>query len=396
MSKTLYKAFTLCACLLAIAVWDGAAYSQTPDKYKPQKVARGVDENPLHVSWSSDGMQVAFVKKGLRIYDTKTGKTRKLRIGGLYAVHWQDERSIAVLYERDGSYFLGLVDAWTLELSEHELPMRADMVFWRADGSALVLLQSSTQQFRIGVEAAYVMSVLDRGGIAPREIYRESLIHYGKHNTTHRMSGWVVSSHGPRDTSALLFIYVRPPAALVYLKVLSVDYLSGEAKQLFRPEGFFTSLHGSWSPAGSRLALSDRDAHLRVLDLVTGKVDDPLLSKEAFGSKEGAYPAWNPKSSQLYFGGSLIELDTGQQERIIKSTKNSVGVWSPDGTRLAVVARRTLWLFKDIELRGGVFDRELMEKLRLLEELHRDGLITAQEFAGRRAGLIDAARNKRR
>ena len=72
----------------------------------------------------------------------------------------------------------------------------------------------------------------------------------------------------------------------------------------------------------------------------------------------------------------------------------SVAQWSPDGVKLAVATDSELWLFNDISRAsgqaGGTPDNALLNKMSLLQNLFRDGLITRQEYQERRARLTKA------
>ncbi|MEW6713558.1 MAG: hypothetical protein AB1306_00505, partial [Nitrospirota bacterium] len=90
-----------------------------------------------------------------------------------------------------------------------------------------------------------------------------------------------------------------------------------------------------------------------------------------------------------------LRSDGSVLEQIVKDAFDSIGVWSPDGTRLAVIAGTDLLYFdgfspsfssRDIAVSEG--KDNIRDKSRLLKKLLKERLISKEEFKARRTKLF--------
>jgi hypothetical protein len=213
-----------------------------------------------------------------------------------------------------------------------------------------------------------------------REVFRTSRVYAIKDPNVAFFKGWVRAGPNPLGEEMLFLEIVDPPALKPYLKINLVDHVTGSKREITRMQrGMFRS-SGSWSPRGGKAALSDEYGHLRILGL-----DGTLRSVDE--SITGEHPSWNPRGSQIFFGGYVVGSGGEGKEEIVPDGRRSFASWSPDGTRLALVLDGELWLLSGFRPSfvpsEGPFDEGLKRKVRILRELFAEGLLTQQEYIKR-------------
>lgn len=68
------------------------------------------------------------------------------------------------------------------------------------------------------------------------------------------------------------------------------------------------------------------------------------------GERRGLAPAWSPTEPVIFLGGSLLSPEGELLEPLLRRGGDALGVWSPEGDRLAVIRGSSLYLF---EVGGG-------------------------------------------
>jgi hypothetical protein len=124
-------------------------------------------------------------------------------------------------------------------------------------------------------------------------------------------------------------------------------------------------------------------------------VSDPEKSLTVDKNISGAFPSWNPAGSEIYIGGWLVQSDGNALEQLLPEAHESAGIWSPDGTGLAILYGNNLLYFDGFLPTFHAGDRPMDErmiqtrnKLRLLKTLLKEKLISEEEFKMRRARLL--------
>ena len=196
--------------------------------------------------------------------------------------------------------------------------------------------------------------------------------------------------------SVLIPEYHYPPAVLPYTYLKTVDPVTGLEENIMKQKSRRFNVSASWSPDGSRLAVSNDEGLLIIEDAGADAGETSEYNMPVNYEIRGWHPSWNPKGSQIYLGGWLIRSDGEAMGKLVRDAANSIGLWSPDGEKLAVMTESKTFIFDSLHPSFHAPDRpldnELMnvrDKLRLLKGLFKDGLILDSEFHARRARLFE-------
>ena len=136
---------------------------------------------------------------------------------------------------------------------------------------------------------------------------------------------------------------IKPPVFMPYSKISVVDFLTGKIQVITDNGRIKRNIAGSWSPDGRRLALTDADGYFEMLDSGAG------ISVSVDRGSPGTYPSWNPKGSQIFIGGYVMDSDGKNKEELLPNSAKSLAKWSPDGTKIAILSNGDLWLLKDFK-----------------------------------------------
>lgn len=371
------KALILAAAAVLLFSALSAFASGTETGRNPQKISSEVRESPGSLSWSPDGKKLAFIGKSLYIWDLEKRRAERVALKDPFYVCFLSAEEFLALHREGGANVLVRVDASSLKLERIAAGMEPDAVF-PIDGNNILMLSVRAKPLKIGTDVYY--------GLFKYALKKKELI---KLHASNRIlpfragEGFLKNSNraaiNPSDTSISFFEYVRPPALAPYLKLVSVDYITGAVKEKARVDDGRFTVSGSWSPDGLRLALPGPDGRLRVLS------DDGAPSP-TYGDIRGSHPSWNPSGSQIFFGGYVVSSD-GKVVEGLGAYPESVGAWSPDGTMLAYSQGGKLWLMGGFSPRfvppDGPKNSELIEKAITLKELLMDGLLSGGEYQER-------------
>lgn len=397
-SRTSRVTAVLVSALMLVLISRTSPAADAPPiagKFSPQKISEGVVPTTAPAAWSPDGKEIAFLTPGsLKVYNTETGKTRKTSIKEPFFVNWTEGDTIYVIHKEDGNKVLLAVKPASLKKKKVELETEPEAVFpitgtGGGGGSKhrLLVVTAGAKVLKIGTMLSYRLSAFDISTGRMKEIYKLGRIVPVLSAEIEYTSGWISPGPSPVDTLTIGVEHVNPPVVKPYLRVMAIDYLSGKAREIDRVPTRKFSAPASWSPDGKRLAMPGQSGRLIILEM-NGRYR--VVNVEI----TGVSPAWNPRGSQIYFGGHIVDSGGEVRESIIpEGGAESSAFWSPDGRRLALLAADgELWLLKGFNPEFVHPDAApapgLKEKITALKELLEEGLIEADEYRQRRGRLL--------
>ncbi|KPJ99166.1 MAG: hypothetical protein AMK71_10175, partial [Nitrospira bacterium SG8_35_4] len=287
-------------------------------------------------------------------------------------------REIIMLDTRKGTY--------------HSIPAdeSTKAVRWLNPPDEVLALSTDIKRFTIGTFVTYKLSRLKgRQGdlFFQREFYFPT-----RRLDLEFSSAWLYQGIRPVHETVLTPEYHNPPAVVPYIYFKTVDPVTGIGEEVMKLDSQRFNVSASWSPDGSRLAVANDDG-LLIIENTGGPSEHSMPVNYEI---RGQHPSWNPEGSQIYLGGWMVRSDGEAVAELVRDAFNSIGLWSPDGEKLAVMTESKTFIFDSIHPSFHAPDRplddELMnvrDKLRLLKGLFTDGLILNSEFDVRRAKLFE-------
>lgn len=384
------RALVSAVCFAAVCgMYSAAAAAGDPAaQYRPIKIAAGVLQKPGSVAWSSDGKTIAFLGDTLRLYDVAAGSLRETDLLPPLFLSPGPGRLFYLLYGEDSRGILAGLDPVTLEKKETRLPERPDAVVALPDNRRLLLVSVRLDQKKLWAELSYQVSVMDLHSAITTKVFETQKTIPGRVRPQDYQSAWFWPGPRPFDTAMLSVEYVKPPVQMPYLKIGLADYHTGRSREFGRIDHRSMSVPVSWSPDGNRFAFPTSQGRLGIYRMG----DTAQGSPPGVEHITGLYPAWNPRGSQIYFGGHIIHSDGSGSERILEGGEESMGLWSPDGSMLAVAHRGGLYLFRDIRATlippDRIYPHDFLNKRMLLKELLLEKLITDKEYEERWNNLL--------
>jgi len=359
--------------------------------YAPLKIADAVPARPGAFAWSPDGRRLAFITDSINIYDTAGGISRIPGIKAPVFLSWAEDNRLLIIYREAGENYLCSLDLTNNAIKKIDLKQEADAVYQSADKSKLFLLSYKTRELKIGLELDSALFIFDLAKGSQKQIYSFGKIYPRKSFDKGTLGSWTHGGLNPLDGSLLMMEHIKPPVVAPYSKVAALDPATGKMRYISDDIIRTKYISGSWSPEGRRVALSTGDRQLEIRD-------PGMKYTEGDRSVRGLYPSWNPQGSEIYFGGYIMGPDGNIRGELISDGADSLAVWSPDGTALAVVVRDELRLFKGFKpvftAPDKPLDKTLPEKISLLRELEREHLITTEEYEERVLKLVEGRGGK--
>ncbi|MBI5638873.1 MAG: PD40 domain-containing protein [Nitrospirae bacterium] len=346
-------------------------------KYRPVMLAENVLLRPGALSWSPDGKRLAFVSGTIKIYNWESKQQDEIDIKEPVYVNWAADNRLFVLSRADNRDVLCTINMANPVIQKTCLDSDADALFPLKDNRRILILSSKVKYLSFGTDTQYSLSIYDRKDGSKKGIYSFRKIYSVKNLNSNFLEGWIHAGVSPLDEGLLMLEYVKPPVVRQYTKIGAIDPVTGKFQPLSENTGKKQYISGSWSPDGRRAALTTEDGRLEIVDI--GQDPIPLSSDVS-----GLYPSWNPMGSQIFVGGHVLDSDGRNREELIQGAFDSVGHWSPDGTRLAVISKEGLRVLEGFSpgfiAPDKPFDEDLAKKILTLKGLLRDGLLTEEEY----------------
>lgn len=347
------------------------------------KLADSVTPSPGAVAWSPDGKKIAFISGAVVILDPESRSEKRVSVSSPYFLCWTADNLLYVLHRAEDRKVLIRIDTDTLKKTEVPLPFQPEGIFALPGEKTLVMVTAAFNQKRLWSEMTYAVHLFDPGSATAKKIYESSRTLPRQTKRADHLSGWLWAGPRPGDSAFLTMESVKPPVVMPYLQLGMVDFITGRAKTFGRIESPALSVPVSWSPDGRRFAFSDTDGILHMYDIERSVISAPEKGLHI----RGTVPAWNPRGSQIYFGGHIIWSDGGKTDVLGPEGQDNIGFWSPDGRKIAIASKNGFYLFDDHRPVLVPPDRVPVEektvKLRLLKELLAEGLISEQEYIER-------------
>ncbi len=344
---------------------------------------------PLAAAWSHDSSRIALINNNqLVIHNTETGESKVISEITPISVDWSPMNDLLVIHETGEGRQLAIVNAdngIVIPLIDKAEPFAAR---WFGPEDSIVIYSAKVKRLSIGTFVTYMLSRVE--GKAEEEFLSWEGYFPTRSKTADFISGWAYPNIRPVHETLLTPQFHDPPAVPSYTEFRAVDPDTGMVKDILKIYDKRYIVFASWSPDGTRFAATDEKGMLSIID-----GDDPGSMKPVNHEKRGMAPAWNPHGSQIYSGGWLMQSDGTIIKRLIPDAFNSMGVWSPDGKGLAVISEKGIYLFENFSpsfiFPDRPVDAELMQvrdRIRILKDLLKEGLISEKEFMARKEGLF--------
>lgn len=354
----------------------------------PVRITGGVRSSPGAVAWSPDGRHLAFISGGsVRVIDPPSVKQRKLALRQASALAWSPGGELFVLAQEEGRSALYIVEQDRDAPRRLPIDRQADMLY-ALDDKTLVLASVRAEHTRIGIQVAQDAAHYTLASGATASFYSFNRFFTASVTDGDLFAAWLHGGLNPLDRSFLIIEPIKPPMLAPYSRVSCVDTFSEADRQVTQNDRSGIYVSGCWSPDGRRIALVNRNSRIELWE-------PKARSSSPLPSPPGRYASWNPRGSDIFFGGWILSSSGGSAVPLILNAPASLGIWSPDGTQLAVAAHGQLLLFKHFSPFFSGSDQPLdpvmAERVRQLGRLVRDGLLPEKEYSERRGALLREA-----
>lgn len=334
---------------------------------------------PGQLAWSPDGERLAVARAdGVLLLDLKGGGRRLLSGPPVLAVDWAPAAELLVV-ERAGA------SARTVAVgpdggARRELLAAPDLgsARWLGGGPSWLGVTARRQVVSFGTELELKLVRVEDGKATT--LYERDDTLPTRDPRVDATSGWTAAAPNPVDGELVLPVFHKPPLFEPELRLLAVDPFDPAPAERARAEVGLWTADASWSPDGERLAFAAADGSLRLLRR-SGGLEAPR------GPARGRHPSWSPRGDVLFLGGWLVTPGGEPVRELLRDAAGATGVWSPDGSRLAVLDAGRLFVLGGV---GGAPPADLRARR---DEAHR-AFWRAGEL--RREGLVDRGPYQRR
>jgi hypothetical protein len=353
---------------------------------------QGVPSYSGAVAWSKDSAQLAVIKgRSLIIIDTESGSSEK--INGIHPLflEWSPGNELLVINKRGNNNELVKInprDESHRVISVIHSPSAAR---WFNPPEEIVVLSFNKRIFKIGTFVTYIFSKINAS--KEKEFFKREVYYPVVNPDIDITSGWTHPGIRPIHESVLTPIYHDPPVIAPYTNFSTVDPVTALESGIIKFNGRRYSVPSSWSPDGSRLAVTDDEGHLNIID-----VSNPEVSKPVNYDIKGLSPAWNPMGSQIYLGGWILNSDGPALKQLLPDAFDSTATWSPDGKKVAIVSHEKVLYVKHVSPSFITGDRnvdsallKVRDKLRTLKDLYVSSLISIDEYNKSKNEILSAS-----
>ena len=346
-------------------------------------VSKNVASGQGTVAWSPDGRRLAYIEKALLIRDMESEKQVKSPVRGIYYIRWIDDSQIMALRRQKDMTLACLLDASGELIAEAVLPVRADAAYELKGFQRLLIVSTTMDTLRIGVQTVSTVSVFNTPDGSYGNTYTTSRIHPRVLADRDFIMGWSEAGPSPLDDTLVLIDYKDPPALNPYVRAIAVDYSTGKGSAFYRLSMGMLSSGAGWAPDGRSIALADGQGSLRIIGR-NGETQVPETDIK------GTYAAWSPVADRICFGGYIMGLKGGNVLKLRDGAEGARCFWRPGGRDLALLTDRRLELFSGADEpgpdkggdRAGESEKasEILKKVRLLRELLEEGHLDVKDY----------------
>jgi len=350
-----------------------------------------VSLRPGTVAWSPDSRSLAIIIKGsLVILDTESGQVRKIPDITPSFIEWVPGAEMLVIHNSGNRSDLAQLN--TIDATYNPVPIETEPVAvrWLRPPDTFVTLSTGVKRLTIGTFVTYQLSTHN----SSENVFFKWEAYFPTRQTDFDyLSNWTHVGVRPVYETILTPRFHKPPVVHPYTEFITVDPVTALEWNILKLDAKRFNVPASWSPDGSRLAISDEKGLLLIVD-----VADTDRVEQVNPDVRGHFPSWNPEGSQIYLGGWLIQSDGTAIREVLQDAVDSLGVWSPDGTMLAVLSKGRLYVLNNFQPSFIMPDKpmdtdklKLRDKFRILKDLFNSGLISDSEFNVRKTTLFKSS-----
>lgn len=383
------KLKTVTALFVLLFILSCTTTGGIKDDVSDRFLYNGVPMRPGVVSWSPVSSRIALIRNDeLVIHNADTGDSQIIpEIKPLF-IEWAPGNDLLIVRSKGESSELVRMDVDKQTFDPVITKMPPIAARWLRPPDELIVFSTEIKRLSIGTFVTYSLLRVESGR---DEIFFSWEAYFPiRSSTADFISGWIYPNLRPVHETVLMPQFHDPPALGPYTDFRTTDPVTGLVNDILKMDDSRYSIPASWSPDGSRMALTDDKGLLVVID-----VDGPETVRPVDYEKRGRVPAWNPDGSRIYSGGWLVRSDGAAARQLLTDAFESIGVWSPDGRRLAVINEKGLFLFDGFSPSYVLPDKppgekmmQIRDKLRILKDLLKEGLISDKEFRDRKAALL--------
>ncbi|UCH80399.1 MAG: hypothetical protein JSW20_11740 [Nitrospiraceae bacterium] len=347
---------------------------------------------PLHagsVAWSNDSSKLAVINDhSIIIIDMVSGSEDMIEEITPSFLSWAPGNDLLAVIKNGDRRKLVRINS--NEGRHTYIPLNTSPISarWFNPPDDILVISLDVKSMKIGTFATYYLSRVTK--YREHEFFKGEVYYPTLRSDVDITSGWMYPRIRPLHETVITPMFHKPPVIEPYTDFKTVDPVTGMENEItkFRSRRF--SVPASWSPDGSRFAVTNDDGFLTIID-INDSEDARLVRLEI----TGFVPAWNPEGSQIYLGGWLVNSDGQVLDQMLPDAFHSIGTWSPDGGKLAIVTADNMMYVKHVSPSFIPPDRAFdsfhtlaRDKLRILKDLYINGLITINEFNERKLQVL--------
>ncbi|BDG08539.1 hypothetical protein [Anaeromyxobacter paludicola] len=377
---------------LALALGCAAAGAVPRPAPKPEPPGTGDPvARPMQVAWSKDGRRLAVARPdGVLLLEAETGAQRLLPGPAARTVDWSPSDRL-LLVEGEGAARRAVsLDPASGERRELRRGPALASARWLHGGPDFLAVEAEREVVSYGTDAR--LRLLRVAGAEAVLVREWSANLPTRAPGVELAAGWVAAAPNPIDGGLALPELHKPPLFAAHLAFFGVDPADPAPAEVGRIPAAVWTATSSWSPDGARLAFASGDGALQLL-----RRDRTV--EAAPGPARGRHPSFSPVDDRLFLGGAVVTARGEVIRELVPGAPESLGAWSPDGARLAVVEGGRVLLFGGLDQAPPPAVRQRREAAReaiwRLGALRRQGLLERRPYAQERDRLRQQAEVER-